>query len=411
MFTTKSTIDELAMPTVSLPRHAAVREIRVAFAENPQLQGILVESDAGEGVRLVSRSRFFERHLEPSFEERFADRTVAAYVAWAAEETLAFDAETPVYLAAEIALERGDEEVYDPIVVEFAAAAPRLVDMRALVRAQAEILRSASRTANDTLTGFLKSQEQLLQARKLEAVGTLSAGLAHELNTPLQFVSSNITFLEKLHGEYCGLFAGATPEAVPRAFVEDWCEELPGALRDIRSGLERMTEIVAAMKCFSSTEGAAFAHIDVNETIRSAVTLTQGLWKGRVELGLDLAPRPTRLRGIASDLTQAWVNILTNGFQAIEAAGRSSRGTVTVRSVPLDSGPVEVTISDNGIGMTDETVKRCFDPFFTTRSPSRGTGQGLTVVHKTVVVDHKGQIQVESRPSHGTTVRIALPAD
>lgn len=410
MFTTKSTIDELAMPTVTLPRDASVRDIRIAFADNPQLQGILVDTGDPDGVRLVCRSRFFEHHLQPASDDRFSDWTAEAYIAWAGEETLAVEADTPLYQAAEIALEREDDHVYDPIVVEFAAAPPRLADMRALVRAQAEILRSASRTANETLTGFLKSQEQLLQARKMEAVGTLSAGLAHELNTPLQFVGCNISFLEKLHGEYLDVFTKAETGGVPEAFVADWCEEVPGALRDIRSGLERMGEIVAAMQSFSGKEGAAFAAIDVNETIRSAVTLTQGLWKGRVDLSVELAPGPARLHGIANALTQAWVNLLTNGFQAIEATGEQHTGAVAIRTCRPDAGTLEVRISDNGVGMCADTVKRCFDPFFTTRSPGHGTGQGLTTVHKTVVIDHRGQIHVDSRPACGTTFRIVLPA-
>lgn len=410
MFSTKSTLAELAVPTLRLHGNAPVRALHDTFADHPDVHGILIEGIPGDARQVITRSRFFAKCGQPFFKALFLSRTIADYAAWSPQEALTFDADTPLYQAAEVALERDGDQVYDPIVAEFAHGAAQIVYMRDLMRAQADVMRSASRTANETLSRFLKSQEDLLQARKMEAVGTLSAGLAHELNTPLQFVGSNIAFLDKLHAEFRGVAEAHTSPELLKGFLEDWRDEVPGALADIRNGLARMAEIIGAMKSFSGRDGAGFGAVDANATIQSAAILTQGLRNGHIELRADLAPALPKARGKANALVQVWMNVLTNAFQAIETAGGQTAGVVDVRSRPHEGGMIEIRIADNGIGMDKDTASRCFNPFFTTRSPGAGTGQGLAVVHRVVVEEHKGRIHVESRPGLGTAMRFVLPA-
>ena len=404
-FTTKSTIGELAAPAVILPGDAALRDVASAFFAQENLKAVVIQGQGGREPSLIPRTRFTELQSRPFFDDMYAGKPVNAYLHKAGMETLVFDADAPVYEVAEIALDRNGEDVYDPIIVMLEDATPALADMRDLVRAQAEILRSSSRSANETLSRFLKTQEELLQARKMEAVGTLSAGLAHELNTPLQFLGSNVTFLESLYEDYHEAFAALGP-----AFAEDWCEEYPSAVHDMQMGLARMTEIVAAMKTFSDREGTSYAQIDVNETIRTAVTLVRGRIRQGADLRLELADSLPQVRGVANSLAQAWVNVLTNAIQAVEACDAGQTPVISVRSA-VDDGAVSVEIADTGTGMAEDVAARCFEPFFTTRPPGHGAGQGLTTVHRSITLEHRGRIEIDSAPGAGTTVRVVLPAE
>ncbi|WPZ35898.1 ATP-binding protein [Thalassobaculum sp. OXR-137] len=404
-FTTKSTIGELAGPAVVLPDDVTLREVAGTFFARPALTALVIDGSGGREPALIPRGRFTEFQSRPFFDELFAGKPVDAYLHKAGGETLVFEADAPIYEVAEIALDRDGAAVYDPIVVTPDDGPPTLADMRDLVRAQAEILRSSSRNANETLSRFLKSQEELLQARKMEAVGTLSAGLAHELNTPLQFLGSNVTFLESLYEDYHEAFAALGP-----SFQEDWCEEYPSAVHDMQMGLARMAEIVAAMKTFSDREGTSYAQIDVNETIRTAVTLIRGRIRQGADLRLELAESLPEVRGVANSLAQAWVNVLTNAIQAVESSDPERPRIISIRSTAAD-GTVTVEIADTGTGMAEDVAARCFEPFFTTRPPGHGAGQGLTTVHRSITLEHRGRIEIESAPGVGTTVHVALPAE
>ena len=405
-FTTKSTIGELAGSAIVLPADADLRRVADTFCIQPELKALVIAGEGGREPSLISRSRFTEFQARPFFDDMFAAKPVEVYLRKAGGETLVFDADAPVYEVAELALDRDGEDIYDPIVVLIEEGPPALADVRDLIRAQAEILRSSSRNANETLSRFLKTQEELLQARKMEAVGTLSAGLAHELNTPLQFLGSNVSFLETLYEDYHEAFAALGP-----SFEEDWCEEYPSAVHDMQRGLARMAEIVAAMKTFSDREGSNLAPLDINETLRTAVTLVRGRIHQGADLQLELSDGLPPLRGVANSLAQAWVNVLTNAIQAVEANQDIRPGIVSIHTCATEDGGVEIVIADNGIGMSEDIAGRCFEPFFTTRPPGHGTGQGLTTVHRTVTLEHRGRIEIDSQPGSGTTVRVVLPTE
>lgn len=409
--TAKSTLGDLARTAVILTRDAVLKDVQSAFFASPGVKGIVVLGQAGKDPDLISRHRFTDFQSRPFFDELFATRPIDYYLRSVPEEALVFEAQAPIYEVAELALGRDGDDVYAPIIVEPTDDRPAmLVDMRDLIRAQADILRASSRTANEALSRFLKSQEELLQSRKMEAVGTLSAGLAHELNTPLQFLGSNVSFLETLHEEYEASFTSRPLPDFGETFVEDWCEEFPGAIKDMRTGITRIAEIVAAMKTFSDQDGANCGDVDVNSTIETAVALVRGRIAGNADLGLGLADGLPTFQGVSNALTQAWVNILTNALQAIEGSPTNDRGTITVTSRAIADGRIVLAFSDTGVGMDEETAKRCLEPFFTTRPPGQGTGQGLTTAHRAIVLEHKGTIRVESRPGHGTTVHVVLPA-
>ena len=268
-------------------------------------------------------------------------------------------------------------------------------------------------------------EAQLAQAQKLEAVGQLAAGVAHEINTPTQYVGGNIRFLRDaftsvtvLLGELAELTrtadagtvsAAALARALTAADVDYLRAEVPVAIRQSLEGVERVGEIVKSMRELAHP-ARDFALTDLNRVVESAVRVAGNEWHGIAELSTELDPALPPVPCLAGAMNQVIVNLLVNAAHAIEGGSRSRdsrQGRITV--VTRQAGEyVEIRITDNGVGMSDEVRKRIFDPFFTTKHVGQGTGQGLAIAHS-VVKKHNGSISVESEPGCGTCFTIRLP--
>ena len=275
-------------------------------------------------------------------------------------------------------------------------------------------------------------ESQLLQAQKLESIGQLAAGIAHEINTPVQFVSDNTVFLENAYKDLFLLIrelqclaeeVGEEPslksrvESVKRVEDEVECEyleqEVPRAIEQSLEGLRRVTEIVRSMKAFAHPGTEDFILIDVNEVLRNTVTISRNEWKYVAEMVLNLDPDLPHIHGYGGELSQSFLNIITNGAQAMrEMAEKDAAymGRMTI-STCSQGDSVEIRITDTGPGMSLEIRRRIFDPFFTTKQVGRGTGQGLSIAHAAIVQKHKGSIVCESEPGYGTTFIIRLPVE
>ncbi|MEZ5065375.1 MAG: PAS domain S-box protein [bacterium] len=270
-------------------------------------------------------------------------------------------------------------------------------------------------------------QSQLAQAQKLEAIGQLAAGIAHEVNTPTQFIGDNTNFLQTAFGdlirclerieEIAGAGEGGDPipaageirAALKEADVEYLQEEIPRAITQTLEGIDRVGTIVRAMKEFShpATEKVA---TDLNHAIETTSIVARNEWKYVAELELDLDPSMPQVECVPGEINQAIVNMIVNAAHAIADAvgtsGAKGRITVSTRSLP---GEIEIQVRDTGTGMKPEVRDRVFDPFFTTKAVGRGTGQGLTITHDVVVRRHGGTIRVESELGQGTTFILRLP--
>jgi PAS domain S-box-containing protein len=269
-------------------------------------------------------------------------------------------------------------------------------------------------------------ESQLALAHKLESVGQLAAGVAHEINTPVQFVSNSVTFLKRsadklltLTSVYHQLLLSDQPigeeERQRRAILAEdeadldyLVERVPPAFERALEGIERVATIVRAMRDFShhSTDRAP---INVNDGIRSTVIVAKNEYKYVADIELDLDDVPLVLAN-GGDLNQVFLNLIVNASHAIETrvADSDQRGTITVRTRAQDAG-VLITVSDTGCGIPAETAGRVFDPFFTTKPVGRGTGQGLAIAHTIIVERHGGAISFEPNSDGGTTFRIMLP--
>ena len=272
------------------------------------------------------------------------------------------------------------------------------------------------------VTGRIRLEEQLAQAHKLEAVGQLAAGVAHEINTPTQYVGGNIRFLRDaftsvtaLLGEIARLVRGAGGGAIPAgelagilaaADVDYLQAEVPVAIRQSLEGVERVGEIVKSMRELTHP-ARDFVLTDLNRVVESAVRVAGSEWQGLAEVSTELDPDLPLVPCLAGGINQVIVNMLVNAAHAIEARGAGPPGRIVV-STRQAGDAAEIRITDNGSGMSEDVRARVFDPFFTTKDVGRGTGQGLAIAHG-VVQKHSGSIAVDSERGRGTCFTIRLP--
>ena len=271
----------------------------------------------------------------------------------------------------------------------------------------------------------LEAQRQ--QSKKMESVGQMAAGIAHEINTPLQYVSNNIQFLEGAFedlSQLVDLFVQLTDavrnngdstdllqeidrqsELVDLSFLR---EEFPGAIHQSNEGIDRVVRVVRTMKEFSQPMTEAKTHVDLNRVIENALTVSSHLFKNvaRIETQLDhdLPPFPA----VEGKLQQALLNVLSNAADAIAETRQPEDGCIRIATVQGDE-TVELRIEDNGPGIPQEHQERVFDPFFTTKEVGKGIGQGLSFVYDVVVNKHCGEVSFTSTPLGGTTFLITLP--
>lgn len=271
-----------------------------------------------------------------------------------------------------------------------------------------------------------KLHAQLLHAQKLESVGQLAAGIAHEINTPTQFIGTNIDFLEDASQDIISFMAQlqqiikTAPQEIMDAIntiVEemDWeylAEEMPLAISQSHEGVKRVSTIVRAMKEFSHPGSKNKESLNLNQIINTTVTVARNEWKYVADLDLDLDPDLPQIPLLSDEMGQVILNMLVNAAHAIaEKLGdnpEGEKGTITIKTRRVNDG-VELRINDTGAGMPEEVQFRIFDPFYTTKKVGKGTGQGLAISHDVVVEKHQGTIAVESTPGKGTTFIIHLP--
>lgn len=263
------------------------------------------------------------------------------------------------------------------------------------------------------------------QESKLESLGRLSAGLAHEINSPIQFVGDNARFLAAAYEDlirivrfYRGLLDSAAPigweERLARMQVaeegiefEYLQEEIPSAVAQTLEGIERVSTIVRAMKTFSHPGNKEQVPADLNEALEATITVTRHQVSSVADLDVDLAQLPPVRCNIA-DLNQVFLNLIVNAADAISETGVP--GVIRV-STRVDGDHVLVSIADTGTGIPDDVRKRMFDPFFTTKDVGRGSGQGLPLVRAVIHEGHGGVLTVDSTVGSGSTFTVRLPID
>jgi hemerythrin-like metal-binding protein len=273
-----------------------------------------------------------------------------------------------------------------------------------------------TRTLTDTVHRLEETRNQLLQSEKMASIGQLAAGVAHEINNPIGYVSSNLGTLERYLQEVFAMLTAyeSTEESLPPAVCADLrarkqvadLEFLKGdigsLLSESKEGVTRVTKIVKDLKDFSHVDkGDSWQRADLHQGINSTLNIVWNELKYKCEVKKEYGTLP-EIDCLPSQLNQVFMNILINAGHAIE-----ERGTIVIRTGATD-GEVWVEFEDSGRGIAPENIEKIFDPFFTTKPVGKGTGLGLSLSYG-IVHKHKGRIEVKSEVGRGTTFRVWLP--
>ena len=277
----------------------------------------------------------------------------------------------------------------------------------------------------------IRVENQLALSRKMEAIGELAAGIAHEINTPMQFISDNTNFIKesfesfseyltelnlkllednKITIEELKEFTKQKEEALDMNFL---MEEIPEAIGQTIEGIERVTKIVKTMKEFSHPSSKEKVLTDLNKNINDTVIITKNEWKYVADVELNLDDNLPLVKCLPDEINQVLLNITVNAAQAIEEkVGKNpeTKGKI-VYSTFAEDNFVVIIIEDSGIGIPKENLQKIFGPFFTTKEVGRGTGQGLAIAMDIIVNKHGGVLDVESEPNKGSKFIIKLPIE
>jgi two-component system, NtrC family, sensor kinase len=285
------------------------------------------------------------------------------------------------------------------------------------------------------LTERLRMEQDMRQAHRFEAVGQLAAGVAHEINTPMQYIGDNTSFLrttvERLLGvveSFETLLADCESGAVTLSQVQECKKKLssakipflkkqaPVAIEQSLQGIAHVSSIIQGLKEFSHPGGEEKVTVDLNHVAKTAATVTRNEWRYHSTLDLQLKEGLPVIMGHPQELGQMLINLIVNAAHAIESCHGKKEGPPQGRiviSTEEINGFVELQMKDNGTGIPEAIRNRVMDPFFTTKEVGKGTGQGLALALNVVVEKHRGQLFFESEEGKGTTffVRLPLPND
>jgi PAS domain S-box-containing protein len=262
--------------------------------------------------------------------------------------------------------------------------------------------------------------------QKLESLGRLSAGLAHEINAPIQFVGDNTRFLAEayhdmlelllVYRECLGIGSGElswqdrqrrAAEAERKADIDYLTAEVPAAVAQSLDGIERVASLVRAMKSFSYKDSAHGTYADLNEAIKTTLTVARNEIKYVADVVLDLGDLPEVFCHVG-DLNQVFLNLLVNSADALQE--KDERGEIRI-TTHVEGNTAVISFADNGSGIPEHLRHAIFEPFFTTKGIGKGTGQGLALAHAIVTEKHGGTIEMRSAAGQGTEFTLRLPVE
>jgi PAS domain S-box-containing protein len=295
----------------------------------------------------------------------------------------------------------------------------------------AQNLRDQSEALQLTLNELQKTQSHLIQSEKMSSLGEMVAGVAHEINNPVNFIHGNLNHVRnysqdliELTKRYRQELTHPSPELAE--FLEEMdlpflLEDFPKMLDSMKTGTQRIREIVLTLRNFSRLDEADMKEVDLHEGIDSTILILQNKIKStddrpEIKLVKQYGDLP-KVYCYASQLNQVFMNILANAIDALDAAypsyiqqGQTNyRPAITIGTTITPQNTVQITIQDNGPGIPDDVKSRLFDPFFTTKPVGQGTGLGLSISYQIIVDKHQGTLTCDSAPGAGTTFTIVLP--
>lgn len=299
-------------------------------------------------------------------------------------------------------------------------AGKRIIDLKQ------KLIAAGKQRENETK----KHNQELMELQKLTAIGQLAAGIAHEINTPSQYVSDNIYFLDESFDELKGAVdqlrelyqsATATPETMKQSVdtILEECdfeflnEEIPLAIQQAKDGISKIARIVKAMKQFSHPGSEEKTLTDINAALETTITVCRNEWKSNAILQTHFENVQLWAACLPGELNQVFLNIIVNAAQAIRDKYRDQpekKGTILVKTKQHDNNAI-ITIEDDGPGIAEDHLTKIFDPFFTTKAVGQGTGQGLAISYNIIKKKHSGNLRVQTEAGKGTMFIIELPME
>jgi signal transduction histidine kinase len=440
----ESTLQELPLWSIYVEVKHPVNDLTKIFKQEPLLPGIILTKNQ-EYVGMISRQRFFETMSRPYSLSLFANRPIENFLNFLQPEVCLISEETTIVEATQLALQRTPQLVYEPILVESKTGSYHLVDFHQLLLASSQIhvltlaqLEQVEEKSKITKAGFrnLKNNyTRFVQNEKMAALEQLVAGIAHEINNPVSFIAGNLVYainytqdllnLISLYQKYYPQPAAEIEKAIADIELEFLTADFLHLMNSMKSGTERIREIVIALRNFSRLDESEKKSVDIHEGIDSSLRLLQNRLKnqhtGEVINVIKQYSNLPLIECYPGLLNQVFMNIIVNAIDAIfgnyECPGLSynlppisaKSPQIQICTELIDDSEIAIRIADNGSGIPKDIQKRLFDPFFTTKSVGKGTGLGLSISYQIVVNKHGGQLQCISAVGEGTEFIIKIP--
>jgi signal transduction histidine kinase len=326
---------------------------------------------------------------------------------------------------------------FAPFLSLLCPGAARLEDWH-LTSKEGEVIQAQARFSaivdeEGRILGYLEVAEDVSEKRRLEAekglyqrmsaLGQLAAGIAHEINTPMQFISDNVAFFQdnffnllkafdalarKGAQENACVSGDEIREIFERADYEYTKLEIPKAIKQTIDGAARVNEIVGSLKNLSHMDSPERVSVDCNRLLNDALVVTRNVWKKAADAVEAFDAELPLVEAIPGELSQVIINLIMNAVYAMQAKALPEKGVLTLRTRQADAATIELSVSDTGIGIPPGAQERVFEPFFTTKPFGQGTGQGLFLARKIVVEKHQGKLFFATSPQ-GTTFFVQLP--
>lgn len=441
----ESTLQELPVWTVQIELDHPGNELSKLFEQEPLLPGVILTKNQ-QCVGMISRRLFFEQMSRPYGLGLFAGRPIEYLYNFLVPEISILSEDTPIVDATQMALGRSPKLVYEPIVITDKSSQYTLLDFHQLLLAYSQIHvltlarlqkeKERARIARADFRDLQHNYTRLLQNEKMIALGQLVAGIAHEINNPMNFIYGNLNYATEYVQdilcllEYCqqepsyyNVLAQAKNKGIEIEFI---MEDLPKLLSSMKVGATRINEIVLSLRNFSRLDQAELKFVDIHEGIENTLIILRHNLKAKsdrpeIKVVKEYGNLPL-VECYAGQLNQVFMNIIANAIDAVSEHYKLklSNGddvsqthppdlTICIRSEVTDDNQVMIRIADNGGGIPENIQKRLFDPFFTTKAVGKGTGLGLSISHQIIVEKHRGQIYCVSNVGAGSEFIIKIP--
>ncbi|MCF4965956.1 sensor histidine kinase [Nostoc sp. CMAA1605] len=432
-----STLQELPIWEIQIELNLPGNTLIKAFEAETLLPGIILTKNQ-YFVGMISRQRFFEHMSRPYSFGLFSMRPIETLYNFLQPEVCIFDQDMTIVEATQAALQRSPALVYEPIIIRTQSGKYGIIDFHQLLLANSQIhtltltqlqrVEEQSELAKAGFRDLKKNYSRLLQNEKMASLGQLVAGIAHEINNPVNFIAGNLVHaleyiddlrdLINLYRQYYPQPVEEIANAIAQNEFEFMMNDLPQLLTSMKTGCGRIDQIVRSLRNFSRLDESDKKTVDLHEGIDSVLLILQSRLKPhhhhpgiRIIKEYGNLPPVDCYPGL---LNQVFMNLIANAIDALEESMSNSPESLTqpqiqIRTESMNNQQIMIRIADNGPGIPEDVKTRLFDPFFTTKPVGKGTGLGLSICHQIIVEKHQGQIYCVSTVGRGAEFIIHIP--